>query len=83
MTALDTPEAIEAMRWRTVLSALGSEIRTGMLRSSRGRSTLALANEILMSHELPRGGTKRNAYEALRAFIIEAGWPVNDAATRP
>ncbi|AVD99206.1 hypothetical protein SEA_BILLNYE_247 [Streptomyces phage BillNye] len=57
---------IEMARVLAVRAALRLEIRTGMKRSGRGASTLALANEI-------SGSSARNkvkGYEALNAYIV-------------
>jgi len=61
------PNRIEELRQSTVLRALRLEIETGMRRSSRGRSTLALANEITGRNDK----NKRTAYEALNKHIVE------------
>jgi hypothetical protein len=57
---------IERTRWLRVRSALKLEILTGMKRSNRGRSTLALANEITGTDHK----RKRAAYDALNAHIV-------------
>lgn len=80
-TIVVTGSHIELVRQRTVLSMLGLEINTGMKR--RGRPASVLANEILVGAGKPRCGTKRNAYEALRAHLIEQGFEPNDERTRP
>jgi hypothetical protein len=56
-------------RWVTLRIALGLEIKTGMRRSNRGRSTMQLCNEITGY----KGRDKRKAYIALNAFITEHG----------
>lgn len=56
---------IEGARWLAVRSALKLEILTGMTRSSRGRSTLALANAITGRNDK----SKRAAYAALDEYI--------------
>ncbi len=62
-------ERIENIRLITLRGALKLEITTGMLRSSRGRSTLALVNEAM--------GTgyrrKREAYEAFNLYLTGRG----------
>ena len=64
-------EKIEGARWLAVRSALKLEIVTGMRRSSRGRSALALANEITGRSDK----SKRAAYAALDKHITEAFGP--------
>lgn len=58
---------IEGARWFAVRSALKVEIKTGLKRSNRGTSTLALANAI--TGESTRN--KRKAYKALDDYIAE------------
>jgi len=60
-------ERIEMARILAVRAALLLEIRTGMKRSNRGASTIQLANEITGSD----ARTKKAAYVALNAFIVE------------
>jgi hypothetical protein len=67
VSTVDTPEEIEAIRINTVRSALRIEIKTGMLRSNRGRPTLALANEILGTNYK----RKAQAYAELDAYVVE------------
>lgn len=66
MTMITGQKQIEQLRWLTVRSALKIEIMTGMLRSNRGRSTRALANEITGK----QARTKREAYDELNKFIV-------------
>lgn len=65
-TILTRPLDIEHMRWITVRSALKLEIKLGMPRSSSGRTTLKLANEITGENHK----RKVPAYEALNAKIV-------------
>jgi hypothetical protein len=60
---------LRIVRWITLRSALKLEIQTGMKRSNRGRSTLALVNEIT-GHDDKR---KLAAYNRLNSKIVEAG----------
>lgn len=60
---------IEALRLSTVRSALRLEIKTGMKRSNRGRSTLAIANDAMGTNHK----SKAKAYAALNDFIVAAG----------
>jgi hypothetical protein len=59
-------ENIEMARVLAVRSALRLEIKTGMKRSSRGASTLALANEITGN----AARTKFVAYNDLNELIV-------------
>ena len=70
MTTIEGPEKIEHARWLAVRSALRLEIRTGM-RHSSGKSARVLANKITGKDEF----TKRAAYDALNAKIVEALGP--------
>lgn len=68
------PSDIEKMRWITLRNALGIEIKTGMKRSSKGRPTLVLVNEILGQNFR----LKQTAYKALNEKIVkEIGPPFN------
>lgn len=69
MTVITGAANIEFARVLAVRSALRIEIRTGMRRSSRGASTLQLANHILDANHK----NKTKAYEALNAYIVECG----------
>ncbi len=60
-------ENIEMARVLAVRMALRMEIKTGMKRSSRGASTLSLANAITGTN----ARTKYVAYNDLNAFIVE------------
>lgn len=64
------PQQVEAARLIVVRSALRLEIKTGMKRSNRGRSTLAIANEAMGTNHR----TKEKAYAALNALMVEAGF---------
>lgn len=76
--AVVTGPDIEFLRLRTVRAALSLEIRTGMKRSNRGRSTLELAN-LELGHAKGSKGYIRNkvkAYEAFDALLVsEHGMP--------
>lgn len=67
MTMITGAENIEMARQMVVRSALKLEINTGMRRSNRGASTLALANAITGT----KTRDKRKAYEALNTHIVE------------
>jgi hypothetical protein len=45
MTVIDTPGGIEEFRRKALGTAIRIEVNTGMKRSSRGRSTLAIIND--------------------------------------
>lgn len=66
-TAVTGKDNIEGLRWITVRSALRLEIRSGLKRSSRGRPTIVLANEIMGTNFR----SKRDAYVALNNKIVE------------
>jgi hypothetical protein len=62
---------IAVVRLLALRSALGLEIRTGMQRSSRGRSTLT----IVQSMGITNKRTKKGAYQDLNAHIVANGGP--------
>lgn len=62
----DTPEAIEHFRRCALGSAISIEVKTGMKRSSRGRSTLSIINETFGKSF----STKKQALE----FMEEEGY---------
>jgi hypothetical protein len=76
MTMITGKGNIEMARVLAVRAALRLEIQTGMKRSSRGASTLAIANEITGSN----ARNKRDGYAALDAFIVSI---LGDAFSRP
>lgn len=61
-----TGDDIERSRWLRVRMALYLEIRTGMVRSNRGRPSRVLANEITGIESK----SKKVAYEELNRFIV-------------
>jgi len=61
------PSDIEKLRQLTIRRALKLEIETGMKRSSRGRPTTVLANEITGKSSR----TKREAYKDLNDHIVK------------
>ena len=69
-TVITGAEQIEMARLLTLRSALKLEIRTGMKRSSRGRSTLSLVKDAVGGGS--RSWTKRDAYAALNDKIVAA-----------
>lgn len=66
---LITGEHIEFARLIALRAALNLEIRTGMKRSSRGRSTLALVQAAGITDKR----TKKGAYQDLDAHIVACG----------
>lgn len=61
------PKMIETYRLTVLRIALGVEITTGMKRSNRGPSTLALVNRAMGSGYK----RKREAYEAFDAWLVQ------------
>ena len=61
---------IQLARLFALRSALGLEIRTGMKRSSRGRSTMAIVQSI---EGITTAKTKAKVYADLNAFIVAHG----------
>jgi hypothetical protein len=66
---IDTPEGIEAFRLLALRGALRIEVRTGMIRSNRGRATSVIVREVLGS----KTRDKAKLLAEFEAALREAG----------
>jgi len=64
------PEATDFASILALRSALKLEVRTGMVRSNRGRSTLAIAK----ARGLTKKGTKAGALADVNAYLAQFGY---------